>query len=218
MEKPDLMALVGKVFLGSVVPSGGALAELIAAALPNTTEKSLRAAMELLQGQCDYFRDRIDYELVKREEFAELFKTMVSTAARTHHEEKLRAATSIVGNLLLKPGDPAKQSYEELDHFGRCVDRLSIGAIIALGACRQLNDSISFGVTKSFQVSAVHGRLRSVHNWDVSFVEALLAELQSFNLVEVQNPPIRPLEGGAGLVKLTPIGSRFIDHIEGKIK
>jgi len=218
MEKSDLMALVGKVFLGSVIPGGGALAELIAAALPNTTERSLRAVMESLQGQCDYLRDRVDYELVDREQFAELFKTMVATATRTHHEEKLRAAASIVGNSLLKPGDPAKQSYEELDHFGRCVDRLSIGAIITLGACRQLNDGVSFGMANGFHVSALHGRLRSAHDWDVSFVETLVAELQSFNLVEVQNPAIRTQEGGQGLVKLTPVGSRFIDHIEGKTK
>jgi hypothetical protein len=215
MEKSELVALVGKIFLGSVIPGGGALAELIAVALPNTTENSLRSAMESLQSQCDYFRDRIDYELVNHSEFAELFNTMVATAVRTHHEEKLQAAASVVCNSMLKPGDPAKQSYQELDHFGRCIDRLSIGAIYTLGACRQLSNQVAPGISKSFQVSTLRSQLNLECDWEMPFVESLLAELQSINLVELQRPPIRTQGGGESLVTLTAMGSRFISHIEG---
>ena len=58
---------------------------------------------------------------------------------RTHRDEKLRAAANILANLLLKPGDQAKVSYDELDHLIRCVDALSIGAITVLGAIRQVS-------------------------------------------------------------------------------
>ena len=46
--------------------------------------------------------------------------------------------TAILANLLLRPGDPAKSSYEELDHLIRCIDDLSIGAIHVLGAARTI--------------------------------------------------------------------------------
>ncbi len=48
---------------------------------------------------------------------------------RTHRKEKIKAATSLIANVLFKDGDPEKLNFTELDHFSRCLDSLSIGAI-----------------------------------------------------------------------------------------
>jgi hypothetical protein len=64
---------------------------------------------------------------------------------RTHREDKLRAAANILANLLLKPGDQAKVSYEELDHLIRCVDALSTGALLVLGAIRNITERRPLG-------------------------------------------------------------------------
>jgi hypothetical protein len=93
------------------------------------------------QGLTD-LEDRMDVKAVDKQEFAELFQTCARTMERTHREDKLRAAANILANLLLKPGDQAKVSYEELDHLIRCVDALSTGALSVLGAIRNITESI----------------------------------------------------------------------------
>ena len=70
---------------------------------------------------------------MNKDEFAELFKSCYLSIVRTHRESKLKAATSILANLLLKEGDSEKLSYTELDHFARCVESLSSGAVEVLG-------------------------------------------------------------------------------------
>src|SRR4029077_18768661 len=75
---------------------------------------------------------------VNKDDFSELFKSCYLVTVRTNREQKLQAATAILANLLLRPSDPAKSSYEELDHLIRCIDALSIGAITVLGAARTI--------------------------------------------------------------------------------
>ena len=71
-------------------------------------------------------------ESVNKDEFAEIFTICFVAMRRTHQESKLRAGTAIITNILLKNGDPDKLSYNELDHFSRCIENLSSGLVILL--------------------------------------------------------------------------------------
>jgi hypothetical protein len=92
-------------------------------------EESARLAGELLEKKLIELRERIDLECLQRVEVIDLIKRCTVMAEQTHYREKLVAAANILGNAVLRDADPAKRPYEELDHFARCVEVLSIGAI-----------------------------------------------------------------------------------------
>lgn len=77
---------------------------------------------------------RLDPGHVTSSEFAELFVASLSLAERTQQREKLYAAANILANSLLADGDSDKRPFEELDHFMRCVDGASVGALHVLAA------------------------------------------------------------------------------------
>jgi hypothetical protein len=95
--------------------------------------------MAFLKEKVAALGDRVDSEVVNKEEFTELLRSSMQVCARTSREEKLRAAANILANQLLCPGDEAKSPYEELDHLARCLEALSLGAIAVLGAVRQIS-------------------------------------------------------------------------------
>ena len=140
-----------------------------------------------------------------------MFKSCYLIIVRTHQEEKLRAAAALLANLLLKPGDPAKASYEELDHLVRCLDALSIGAITFLGAVRYLsrqsNNRVDF--------SNISSRFPQM---DASLLMSLATELDALNLIHITEPAIQVPEYGNYGIQLTPIGARFVERfIEGNV-
>lgn len=167
--------------------------------------------MILLSDRLQAVESRIDPDAINRDEFSELFKSCYLIFVRTHQEEKLRAAAALLTNLVLRPGDPEKAPYEELDHLVRCVDALSIGAIAFLGVVRQLtkpfpqlNSRIDFG-----PVSARFPEM------DVSLLMSLATELNSLNLIHIVEPAIKVQNYGNYAIELTPIGARFVDHFLG---
>ena len=117
----------------SLAPGGGALASLLGDYLPIHSEKSLERAMELLRERLEELDQRIDLEAVNKDDLAELFKSCYLSILRSHRDSKLEAATAILANLLLREGDQEKLSYTKLDHFARCVETLSSGAVEVLG-------------------------------------------------------------------------------------
>lgn len=117
---------------------GGSIASLIGDYVPLSTQRSIEKTTELLKQKLTALEGRIDTEAVNKDEFSDLFKSCYLVVVRTTQEEKLRAASGILANLFLKPGDPEKLSYSELDHFVRCLDGLSIGAIVTLGTVNSL--------------------------------------------------------------------------------
>jgi hypothetical protein len=129
VERPRDIALILLKSGLNMLPFGGSLASLLEF-IPTAHQKNLEKAIGLCQRLTD-LEDRMDVKAVDKQEFAELFQTCARTMERTHREDKLRAAANILANLLLKPGDQAKVSYEELDHLIRCVDALSTGALSA---------------------------------------------------------------------------------------
>jgi hypothetical protein len=160
-------------------------------------------------------KERVDVDAVDKEEFSELFKSCYLVIVRSNREEKLRAAAAILANLLLRPGDPAKSSYEELDHLIRCIDGLSIGAIMALGAARKIAETSGQGVQRSFHFDQLRNAFLG---FDDSLVMSFVSELNAFNLARIREGGIRMPDHSEALVEITPIGVRLAERfIEGKM-
>mgnify|MGYP007017505601 CR=1 FL=1 len=192
---------------------GGAIASLISDYIPSSTQRNTEKAMRLLEEKLTVFGDRIDVENINKDDFSELFKSCYLIFVRTHQEDKLRAAANILANLLLRSGDRAKVSYNELDHLIRCVDALSIGAITALGAARCISTAESGAAQGFFQFSQLHVKLPQ---FEPEFLMSLVSELRGFNLIHVSEPAMKISDYGNYLLRLTLIGRMFVEQfIEG---
>src|SRR5262249_49733712 len=107
---------------------------------------------------------------------------------RTHREEKLRAAAGLLANLLLKPGDPGKLSYTELDHFVRCLDALSIGAITVLGAASSIvrASASNLGGRERFAFERLRSKLP--RQMEPELIMGLVGELSACYLLHLEEP------------------------------
>ncbi len=208
------LALI-KAGLNAVPLVGGSIASLIGDYIPTATQRDTERAMEMLGEKLTALGVRVDVENVNKDEFSELFKSCYLVIVRTHQHEKLQAAANILANLLLRSGDPAKASYNELDHLIRCVEALSIGAITVLGAARRVATTAGQGSQGHFNFSQLH---ETVPQMDASLLMSLVSELRGFNLIHVQEPPIKMPDYANYLLELTPIGRRFVERfIEGSM-
>jgi hypothetical protein len=208
MAKADHALAVFKAALNAVPPIGGPIASLIGDYVPTATERSIQRASELLRERLEALGDRIDVETVNKDEFAELFKSCYYTILRTHQESKLRAATGLIANILLKPADPDKLSYTELDHFTRCLEALSIGAIEVLGHACSLAPQ---GHRSTFNFDTLQQRMPETFP---ELLMGLVGELNALNLVHLPGvPSIRTDNYGNYTVTLTALGLRFATHL-----
>jgi hypothetical protein len=206
VERPRDIALILLKSGLNMLPFGGSLASLLEF-IPTTHQKNVEKAIGLFCQRLTDLEDRMDAKAVDKQEFAELFQTCARTMERTHREDKLRAAANILANLLLKPGDRAKVSYEELDHLIRCVDALSTGALSVLGAIRNITERHPLGPN----VDAIQFQhLRAAFpKMSAAFLRSLVSELQGFHLATAQELGIRGSgeeEYDGSHVRLTPIG------------
>jgi hypothetical protein len=212
----DHVLTVVKAGLNVIPFVGGSLASLVGDYVPSSTQRSIERTVELLGEQLTVLQDRIDVEAVDKDEFSELFKSCYLVAVRTHREEKLRAAAGLLANLLLKPEDPAKLTYDEIDHFVRCLDTLSIGAITLLGTASSIMRTSNTGVDRlgmwTFRV--LQTRLRPEMEHDLAL--GLVGELSACNLLRIE-----AAEEGLGVayapVQLTKLGQRFVSFVEGRM-
>jgi hypothetical protein len=148
-----------------------------------------------------------------------LFKSCSRIMERTHRDEKLRAAANILANLLLKQGDLAKVSYDELDHLIRCVDALSIGAITVLGAIREVSGTHPLGPNvDAIQFGQLRARLPMMN---ADLLRSLVSELQAFHLVTAQETAIMGFadeQYDGSHITISPIGTTLIERfIEGNM-
>jgi hypothetical protein len=227
-RKADKTLSIIKAGISGIPYIGGPLASLIGDAISAPTEESIRRAIELLRNKLRDMKDRIDIDAVKRDEFAELFKSCYLTIVRTHQKEKLNAATSLIANILLKEGDPEKLSYTELDHFVRCLDFLSIGAINVLIHSVKIaeNDATSDLASHSYEFAFVNLRER-LKDMETSLLMGLVGELNSMNLLYIGGDPQKrkgQLNYGYAIqqtpderfeefyIELMPLGTRFVKH------
>jgi hypothetical protein len=193
-----------------LVPGGGALASLIDDYVSTSNERAIEQTMGFLAEQLDSIKDRIELNTVNKDEFADLLRSSVVVSNRSYREEKLRTAANILANMFLKAGDPSKSPYEELDHFMRCLDTLSIGALVVLGAVHQLEHAFQGRV----QFENLHQQ--KFPNMDPALLLTLGTESNGLNLIHITEPALQTADYGNFVFQLTPIGKRFIERfIEG---
>jgi hypothetical protein len=193
---------------------GAAIAGFISDVIPTSAQQAIETALDSLAEKVSELETRINTKTINEEELADLFKGFQRVITNTNREEKLRAAANILANALLPPGDPSKSSYEELDHLMHCVDALSIGAIAALGAARQI--SLAFSSSNgAFHFPELRNKFPSN---DPDLLMSLVSQLRGLHLIRVQDAPIGNPDYTGSLLGLTPIGFRFADRfIEGRM-
>ena len=212
--KDHALAVV-KASLNLIPVVGGALASLIGDYVPTSTQAAVERTAELLGKKLEALEGRIDVDALNKEDFSELFKSCYLVIVRSNREEKLQAAAAMLANMLLRSGDPAKSSYEELDHLIRCIDALSIGAISVLGAAHRKAATAGQGAQRSFQFDQLRNAFPT---FDASLLMSLVSELSALNLLRTQEGLIRMPDHSEMLVEVTPIGVRLVERfIEGKM-
>ncbi len=196
---------------------GGPIASLIGDYIPTATERAVEFTANQLKSRIEALESRLDPDAVNKDEFAELFKSCYLVVVRTQQEQKLVAAANLMSNILLTKGDPDKLTYTELDHFVRCLEALSIGAIAVLSeVVRLARGDRRFGqanVCLDFQ--NVHARRSDL---DPDLLMGLLTELNTFHLVHLTGVPgVRTENYGNYPIELPPIGVRFVKHVLGTL-
>jgi len=211
--KSDHALVIFKAAVSATPVVGGPIASLISDYIPSATEKSLNRAAELLKKRLKEFEDRLDPSNVNKDHFAELFKSSYLSIVRSHNDEKLRAATNLIANILLKDGDIEKLSYTELDHFARCVENLSSGAIEVLSVALKKGEKSKKGVLKHGGYEMYTSDLKPEFS-DITphLLMGLIGELSLANLLR-NDPPYDVEEHPNYRIQLTPLGVRFVKYI-----
>lgn len=214
-EPSDHILNLTKAVVSAVPLVGGPIASLMGDYILTSKQQAAEQAIQFFTDKLTDLLGRIDTNLVNKTDFAELFNKYRLVVMRTNREEKLRAAANILANVCLRPGDPAKSPYEELDHLMHCVDALTIGAISVLGAGRHITRARPGGNT-TFHFSELRRHLP--HLTDASLLLSLASELRALNLLHFKEPAIDMPDHEAYLLQVTPIGERFAERfIEGRM-
>lgn len=209
------IASLVKAGLSAAGPLGGPIASLIGDSVSAHTERSIEKALKELENQLAILDKRLDLDYVNRDELAELFKSAYLVIIRTHQDEKIKAAASLITNIMLRHEDKDKLPYIQLDHFCRCLDVLSIGAIQALG--------IIFDICTTHVTGVILGRTFN-HNFhqlqirsseiEPSLLMGFVAELNALNLVHIPGAPsIRTEDYSNYNIELTQLGVSFVLYL-----
>lgn len=215
MTATDHTIAIFKAGLNAVPYVGGPLASLLGDYIPTATQRNVQKAVASLETQLTALAERIDVDAVNKEEFAELFKTSYLVIVRSHHEARTHAATRLVANILLRDGDAEKLTYTELDHFARCLDQLSIGALRVIANAVQTAEKQVPGFLAHKSVPIVFEQIQAnLPDLSPSLLMGLIGELDSFNLMHRAGvPSIRMPDYGNYSLEVTPLGARFVNHL-----
>ncbi|MCA3175830.1 MAG: hypothetical protein ING36_09875 [Burkholderiales bacterium] len=217
MTKPtsEHVLAVVKAGLNAVPYVGGSIASLIGDYIPTATQRNVQETLESLRAHIESLGNRIDVEAINREEFAEVFKSAYLVIVRTHQAAKLRAATLLVSNVLLREGDPEKLSYTEVDHYVRCLDLLSVGGIQTLALAVRLAEEREPNALADRSVRINFDELQARQPAIApSLLMGLVGELDTLNLVHRAGvPDIRTANYGNYTLEVTPLGGRFAKHL-----
>ena len=214
--KSEHALAVIKAGLSAIPVVGGSLASLVADYIPTATQRSIEEALKSLREKLTALQDRIDTEVVNKDEFSELFKSSYLLIQRSHQQRKIDAAVNLIVNILLKKDDPKRLSYTELDHFARCLDLLSIGALEVLDiiVAIYLNPQEKKQVFRGERELQFDSLSKKLPHFQVHLLMGLVAELSSLNLVYLPPAPaIRTADYGNQVIELTPLGERFVTHL-----
>ena len=214
-SKADHFVAIAKAGLSVVSPVGGAIASLISEYIPSATMRAEESAIKQLGERLSAMEDRLDPDAVNREEFAELFKSSYLIFVRTHQSEKVEAALSIIENILLRDSDPQKMSFDELDHFSRAIDSLSIGAYHVLAEAYRIAMDTRVKDAETQSHSITFDSLRNaMPDTEPSLLMGLVGELNAMNLLHLPgSPTVRTPGYGNYSVELPAIGAAFVERI-----
>ena len=215
MPKPaaEHALAVVKAGLSAIPGIGGPLASLLGDYLPTHTQRAAERMTAELSLRLERLEGRLDLEAVDKDEFAELFKSCYILTLRTHQEEKLRGAAGLLANLLLSADDTARLTYTELDHFARCLETLSIGAIHALIAACKLGEVYGRPDSESARFN-FEDLNRVLPGTSPDLLMGLVGELNAMNLVHLAGiPGVRTERYANYPLELTPLGLRFVRRI-----
>jgi len=203
-----------KAGLNLVPGVGGTIASLIDDYVPSAQEAAQKQFNGLFEAKLSELEGRINVEVVNKDDFAELFTKIEVLTSKSNRELKLRAAANLLANFFLKPGDPAKVPFDELDHFAHCLERLSSGAIAILGASRRLGLSDPSRGSRSFSFP----ELPKLLGGDPDLIMSLVSELGGLNLLHVTEGQIPEFHRQHISILVTTVGDRFAERfIEGKM-
>jgi hypothetical protein len=210
----DHLLSVVKAGLAAVPTVGGPISVLIGEYVPSSTQRHIESAVNMLEHKVVILESRIDVLAVDKDEFSDVFKSAYLEIVRTHQKEKHDVATSLVMNLLLKEGDKAKLEFQEVDHFARSLEVLSVGAIAALARAVDLvretrKDPLRANVRFSF--GELSQRLPDI---DVDLLMGLVGELNAVNLLHSLAPPRARMANYANYpMEVTRLGARFVEYV-----
>ena len=201
----------------SSLPFAGGIASLIADYVPSSTEKSVRKAISQLQNRLEQLGERVDLASVDPDEFSDAVKSFLLLTQKTSREEKLRGAANLFANLLLKNDDPERLTYTEADHFWRCLDSLSIGAIRLLGlVCRKVKTQRIREAPGGEYMFTAADVVPLMNDVPPHIVLSLVAELNAWNLLRKESAPVTLATEGYrenDQIFLTPTGPRFVESV-----
>lgn len=216
LDRLDVALIPFKAALNMVPIVGGSLASLINDCMARFQQEAMKKAAEFLKQKVAELEKRIDTEAINKDDFAELFGKYTALAATTGREDKLRAASNILANALLPPGDPHKSPFDELDHLMHCVGALSSGAIAFLGASVQVVKQPGRGRgDMRFQFSEIKRKLPGT---DPDVIFGLASELRSLDLLQITEGLVGGPNPENHGYQVTPVGLRFVRRfIEGSM-
>lgn len=200
----------------------GFLTKVLKEVFPKQAEQAQQRAIDQLGRRLREAEARIDEQQAWTPDFYGLFNDWARITRQTAREEKLLAAANIVTNSLLKPGEPDKLPFNELEHFSHCVENLSVAAIHVLAAvfkCAEVTDNGRKGKLKQENIRVDLGSvLAKLPTMDQDLVFGLCRELDGYNLVYARDlSNIRVGEAkmkyAGHPVETTPLGFRFVTHI-----
>jgi hypothetical protein len=202
-----------KAGISAVPYVGGPIASLISDYIPTATDRTVKAFAREVGERLECLEHRIDVQTVNKDEFSELFKSCYLSVVRTHQATKIRAAAALIANILLRDGDPDKLSYTELDHFVRCVDGLSTGAIEVLGHAHRIAGQRGRG--QDFNFTALLKEIKQTRSdMNAPLVMGLLGELNSAHLLHTREAPYTSAPDYSNhQVEVTPLGHRFVERL-----
>lgn len=214
-SKSEQLLPIIKAGISAIPVIGGPIVSLISDYVPSSTQRSVQTSMDYLKEKLDYLKDRIDVTTINQNEFSELFKNTYMTIVRTHQDIKLRSAAKLITNILLKKDDPEKLSFNELDHYSRCLDSLSIGALEILGHALSLVPLSELDKLYEKNIRIRFPDLQTkANNIDPFFLMSMLEELNSFHLIHLPgSPQVRTLKYSNYPVELTKTGYIFTKYI-----
>jgi len=189
----------------ATIPWCGGIATLIDDYIPKSIEISLNKFIIFVAEKIKELEDKINFDVVDKEEFAETFKSCYLGVIRTTREEKIKIFARIFANIFLEEGENEKVKYEELDHLIRVMDNLSIGSLrVMVVAYKYFKDNRRFNFEDLFN---------HLDDINVYLAFGLVNELNTANLLHITSyPTVRTANYGNMPIEITELGIRFVEN------